>query len=195
LRQEGFRRLGMSAQKKGRKKSFGAQMRALRMDAGISYEALASDTGCSVERLERIERNDVLPTVSEVIRISKALSVDPGSFLSAEEEEEAQKRKIESYRKRTEAYSYTPLTPGARTKHMKAFLVSIDPRSDHQMVEYQHEGEEFIYVLKGTLDIQIGDHRQTLGPGQSIHFNSAIRHQLRNVSEVPMELIVVVYTP
>lgn len=185
----------MGTKKRVRKKSFGAQMMALRREAGISYGTLASETGCSVDRLERIEKDMVLPTVSEVIRISKALSVDPGSFLSAEEEEEAQKRKIESYRKRTEAYAYTPLTPDARTKHMKAFLVNIEPHSDHQMVEYQHEGEEFIYVLKGTLDIQIGDHRQTLGPGQSIHFNSAIRHQLRNVSEVPMELIVVVYTP
>jgi quercetin dioxygenase-like cupin family protein len=181
--------------KKRNKKSFGARMKRLRQGLALSLETLATDTGCSVERLGRIERDEILPTVSEVIRISKALSVDPGSFLSAGDEEAAQKRKIESYRKRTEAYSYTPLTPGAKTKHMKAFLVTIDPYSDHQMVEYQHEGEEFIYVLKGTLEIRVGEHLQSLGEGESIHFNSAIRHQLRNVSELPMELIVVVYTP
>ena len=32
---------------------------------------------------------------------------------------------------------------------MKAFLVTIDPKQDHKMVEYRHEGEEFLYVLKG----------------------------------------------
>lgn len=178
----------------GKKKSFGRRMKALRQEAEISMETLASDTGCSIERLQRIEADRVLPTVSEVIRISKALSVDPGSFLSAEEKE-SHKRKIEAYRKRTEAYSYTPLTPGAKTKHMKAFLVQIDPCSDHDMVEYQHEGEEFIYVLKGKLEIRVGEHLRMLEQGQSIHFNSGIRHQLRNVSDVPMELIVVVYTP
>ncbi len=178
-----------------KKKSFGARMKGLRQESDLSLETLANDTGCSVQRLERIERDEILPTVSEVIRISKTLSVDPGSFLSADDEQAAQKRKIESYRKRTEAYSYTPLTPGARTKHMKAFLVNIDPHSEHQMVEYQHEGEEFIYVLKGTLEIRVGEHVQRLTEGQSIHFNSAIRHQLRNLSELPMELIVVVYTP
>jgi quercetin dioxygenase-like cupin family protein len=177
-----------------RKKSFGSRMRALREQANISLETLAMDTGCSVERLQRMEADEVLPTVSEVIRISKALSVDPGSFLSAEEKEAA-KRKVESYRKRTEAYSYTPLTPGAESKHMKAFLVSIDPRSDHKMVEYQHEGEEFIYVLKGRLKITVGEHEKVIDPGGSIHFNSAIRHRLTNISDEPMELIVVVYTP
>jgi quercetin dioxygenase-like cupin family protein len=179
---------------KGRK-SFGVRMKALRKDSEVSLDTLANDTGCSVERLERIERDEILPTVSEVIRISKALSVDPGSFLSAGEEQQAQRRKVESYRKRTEAYSYTPLTPGAKTKHMKAFLVSIDPHSEHKMVEYQHEGEEFIYVLKGTLEVLVGEHAQVLHEGGSIHFNSAIRHRLRNLSGVPMELIVVVYTP
>lgn len=176
------------------KKSFGRRMRALREEAEISLETLANDTGCSVDRLAKIEADQAIPTVSEVIRISKALSVDPGSFLSAEQRE-SHRRKVEAYRKRTEAYAYTPLTPGAKTKHMKAFLVQIEPKSDHDMVEYQHEGEEFIYVLKGKLEIRIGDHLQVLEEGQSIHFNSGIRHQLRNLSEDPMELIVVVYTP
>jgi quercetin dioxygenase-like cupin family protein len=177
------------------KKSFGFRMRSLRKDLAVSLGTLANDTGCSVERLEKIESDEILPTVSEVIRISKALSVDPGSFLSAEEEELAKKRKLASFEKRTDAYSYTPLTPGAKTKHMKAFLVHIDPHSDHEMVEYQHEGEEFIYVLKGTLEVLVGEHSQTLEAGGSVHFNSAIRHRLRNVSESPMDLIVVVYTP
>ncbi len=176
------------------KKSFGKRMKALREEAEISLETLANDTGCSAERLAKIEADQVIPTVSEVIRISKALSVDPGSFLSAEQRE-SHRRKVEAYKKRTEAYAYTPLTPGAKTKHMKAFLVQIEPKSDHDMVEYQHEGEEFIYVLKGKLEIRVGDHVQVLEEGQSIHFNSGIRHQLRNLSEVPMELIVVVYTP
>ncbi len=175
-------------------RSFGKRMRALRQKADMSIEALAGDTGCSTERLLKIEADKVLPTVSEVIRISKALSVDPGSFLSAEQKE-SHRRKVEAFQKRTEAYSYTPLTPGAKAKHMKAFLVQIDPRSDHDMVEYQHEGEEFIYVLKGKLEIKVGDHLRVLEQGESIHFNSGIRHQLRNLSDVAMELIVVVYTP
>lgn len=180
-----------------RKKSFGVRMKALRRESELSLENLAHDTGCSLNRLACIENEEVLPTVSEVLRISKALSVDPGSFLSAEEEE-ARKRKLELYRKRTEAYAYTPLTPGAKNKHMMAFLVSIDPHSDHQVdqkVEFQHEGEEFIYVLKGSLEIYIGENRQILKPGDSIHFNSAITHRLSNISDDSMELIAVLYTP
>jgi quercetin dioxygenase-like cupin family protein len=189
----------MATQSKSRrrKKSFGAQMKRLRQESELSLENLANDTGSSLDRLLCIENDEVLPTVSEVLRISKALSVDPGSFLSAEDEE-AQKRKLELYRKRTEAYAYTPLTPGAKNKHMMAFLVSIDAHSEHEVdkkVEFQHEGEEFIYVLKGTLEIYVGENRRILKPGDSLHFNSAITHRLSNISDDPMELIAVLYTP
>jgi quercetin dioxygenase-like cupin family protein len=187
----------VSKRRTKKKKSFGARMKTLRRESELTLENLANDTGCSQERLTRIENDDVLPTVSEVLRISKALSVEPGSFLSAEEEA-AQRRKLELYRKRTETYSYTPLTPAAKNKHMMAFLVSIEPHSDHQvdqMVEFQHEGEEFIYVLQGTLEIYVGENRQMLKPGDSIHFNAAIRHRLSNISDDPMELVAVIYTP
>ena len=184
-----------ASKKRSKRQSFGSRMKKLRNVLNSSMEKVADDTGCTIERLERIENDEVLPTVSEVIRISKSLSVDPGAFLSAEEEQEAKKRKLESFRKRTEAYSYTPLTPDAQGKHMKAFQINIDPLSDHKMVEYRHAGEEFIYVLRGILEIRLGDNRKNLSPGESIHFDSSIRHALRNVSDEAMELIVVVYTP
>jgi uncharacterized cupin superfamily protein len=62
-------------------------------------------------------------------------------------------------------------------------------------VGYQHEGEEFVYVLTGTVEVVVGDHVNRLGPADSLHFNSGIRHQLRNVAEEKAELIVVIYGP
>ena len=58
--------------------------------------------------------------------------------------------RIKAYTKRTSSYAYTTLTPGAENKHLKAFRVKIDPLTTHEGVGYQHEGEEFVYVLAGT---------------------------------------------
>jgi len=133
--------------KKLDEKSFGAKMKQLRQFRKISFEHLANMAGFSQRYLKEIEEGITTPPVSAVIQIAKSLSIDSGAFLSAEEQEASAKRRRESFYKRTQAYSYKTLTPDAETKHMKAFLVAIDPKQDHRMIDYKHEGEVFLYVL------------------------------------------------
>jgi transcriptional regulator with XRE-family HTH domain len=174
---------------------FGTKMRRLREKKGLRLEDLANQTGLSPEYLEKIERHEEIPPVAAILQISKALSLDAGSFLATREKDVLEKGKIESYEKRTRSYAYRSLCPGARTKHLRAFLVSIDPHQDHDMVEYRHEGEEFIYVLDGRVEVTVGAHVNNLASGQSLHFNSGIRHMLRNPGAKRAELLVVLYTP
>jgi quercetin dioxygenase-like cupin family protein len=78
---------------------------------------------------------------------------------------------------------------------MKAFLVTIDPKQDHKMVDYRHEGEEFLYVLKGQIEVVVGENQNLLKKGETLHFNSGITHKLRNLSDEEANLLVVIYTP
>ena len=181
--------------KKVDEKSFGTKMRQLRQVRKASLENLANKTGYSQRYLKEIEEGIAIPPVSAVIQIAKALSIDSGSFLSAEERAASEKRRKESFFKRTQVYSYKTLTPDAETKHMKAFLVTIDPRQDHKMVEYRHEGEEFIYVLKGEVEVGVGENENVLKKGETLHFDSGIPHKLRNLSDGEAKLLVVLYTP
>jgi quercetin dioxygenase-like cupin family protein len=176
-------------------KSFGANMKQLRQTRKISFEQLANKTGFSQRYLKEIEEGIAIPPVSAVIQIAKALSVDSGSFLSAEEQEASQRRRRESFFKRTQAYSYRTLTPDAEQKHMKAFLVTIDPKQDHKMVEYRHEGEEFLYVLKGHVEVRVGENQNLLKKGETLHFDSGMTHKLRNLGDEEAKLLVVIYTP
>jgi len=41
----------------------------------------------------------------------------------------------------------------------------------------------------------VGDHVNRLVPGNSLHFNSGVRHQLKNVGQTEAELLVIVYVP
>jgi quercetin dioxygenase-like cupin family protein len=183
------------ATKRADEKSFGTKMKQLRQTKKISFEDLANKTGFSQRYLKEIEEGIAIPPVSAVIQIAKALSIDSGSFLSAEEQEASERRRRESFFKRTQAYSYKTLTPDAETKHMKAFLVTIDPKQDHRMVEYKHEGEEFLYVLKGHIEVMVGENQNLLKKGETLHFNSDIAHKLRNLSDDEAKLLVVIYTP
>jgi quercetin dioxygenase-like cupin family protein len=186
---------GSMTSKKIDEKSFGAKMRQLRELRKISFGQLASKTGFSQRYLKEIEEGIAVAPVSAVIQIAKALAIDSGSFLSAEEQEASERKRRESFYKRTQAYAYKTLTPDAETKHMKAFLVTIDPKQDHKMVEYKHEGEEFLYVLKGHIEVVVGENQSLLKKGETLHFNSGITHKLRNVSDEEAKLLVVIYTP
>ncbi len=183
----------MTAKKK-KEAGFAAKMKRLRKKNKITIEQLSEKSGCAVDYLEKVESGDVMPPVSDIIKISSALVVDAGTFLSAEEKT-SRKKKAESFKKREKAYSYKVLTPDAEHKYMKAFNVTIDPGEEHEKVEYKHRGEEFIYVLEGRLEIKVGRNSHDLKKGKSIHFDSNLPHTLRNPGRKKTELIVVVYTP
>lgn len=173
--------------------SVGKKMKAARAAKDMALERLANETGFAVEYLNDVEEGKITPPVGALLQIAKALQMDSGSLLKGQES--SFKDRVTAYTKRTDNYAYETLTPGAENKHLKAFRITIDPRQEHKGVGYQHEGEEFDYVLKGKVQVIVGDHVNTLEAGGYLHFNSAIKHQLKNVGKDAAELIVVIYSP
>ena len=169
----------------------GKKIRKERLKKKMSLDRVANETGFSIDYLKEIEAGKKIPPVGTLLQLAKALEIDSGFFLR--EQESSLKSRIRAYTKRTENYAYTTLTPGAESKHLKAFKVTIDAMQDHKGVGYQHEGEEFVYVLSGKIELTVGDHVNVLDVGESLHFNSGIRHKLRNVGKEKAELLVVIY--
>lgn len=171
----------------------GEKIRGARRKKKFTLDQVANDTGCSVDYLKKIESGEVTPPVGTLLQISRALQIDSGLLFG--EQESAVKNRVNAYTKRTENYAYTALTPGAENKHLKAFRVAVDAMQDHKGVGYQHEGEEFVHVLAGEIEVTVGEHLNRLKEGESLHFNSGIRHKLRNIGNKKAELLVVIYTP
>jgi len=171
----------------------GKKIKQARLEKKISLENIANETGYSIDYLKKVEAGKEIPPVGTLLTISRALKVDSAFFLR--DQQSNLKKRIQAFTKRTENYAYTTLTPGAENKHLKAFLVTVEAKQDHKGVGYQHEGEEFVYVLKGDIEIMVGDHTNRLEKGESLHFNSGIRHMLRNIGDETAELLVVIYGP
>jgi quercetin dioxygenase-like cupin family protein len=174
-------------------KPIGKRIRRTRTDKKIKLETLANETGLSKEILKNIEAGEKMPSVGNLLQISRALHID--SSLLLKEQDEAVEERSNAYVKRTDNYAYTSLTPNAENKHLKAFKVVVEAGSSHDGVGFQHEGEEFVYALEGKVEVQVGDHVNTLKKGDTLHFNSGIKHDLRNIGKTDAELIVIVYTP
>lgn len=184
----------MTTEKKsGKLVPVGKRIKKARTDKDIPLERLANETGFSVDHLKDIESGKAIPSVGSLLQLSRALGID-SSFL-LKEQDGSLKDRIDAYTKRTDNYAYTTLTPGAESKHLKAFRITIDPLQKHSGVGYQHEGEEFVYVLNGKVEVVVGENVNSLAKGDSLHFNSGIKHQLKNVGDNTAELIVVLYVP
>ena len=171
----------------------GTRIRRIRLDKKISLDTLANETGLSKEFIKKIEAGEQRPSVGTLLQISRTLHID-SSFL-LKEQEDAIEGRSRAYTKRTDNYAYTHLTPNAENKHLKAFRIVIEAEKSHGGVGFQHEGEEFVYVLKGKVEVQVGDHVNKLKKADSLHFNSGVKHDLRNTGKTDAELIVVVYAP
>jgi quercetin dioxygenase-like cupin family protein len=127
------------------------------------------------------------------LQIAKALEIDSGSLLR--ERALDLENRVQGFLKRTENVTYTTLTPEAENKHLKAFKVTVEPEKSHKGVGYQHDGEEFIYLLSGAIGVKVGEKWRSLAAGECIHFNSGIKHKVKNTGKKRAELLVVIYGP
>jgi transcriptional regulator with XRE-family HTH domain len=175
--------------------SFGQRIKKLREDHKMSVADLADRTGQPLEFIEQVESDSLTPPVSFLLQLSNALQMDPSQFLTEQDKIQIDGKRQEVFVKRTQNYSYRTLTPGAADKHLRSFMVTIEPREKHKMVEYKHPGEEFIFVYKGELELTLGSKVYHLKQGETMHFDSETKHKLRNITDDRCELIVTLYTP
>ena len=183
----------MAGKKTGKTVTVGKKIKKARTEKKVTLDTLANETGFATDYIKEIEAGKAIPSVGTLLQIARVLRIDSGALLR--DQETSLENRAEAYTKRTDNYAYTTLTPGAENKHLKAFEVVIDAKQDHKGVGYRHEGEEFIYLLSGKIEVMVGDHKNILNKNDSLHFNSGIKHFIRNISTRKAKLLVVVFGP
>ncbi|MBN1904868.1 MAG: FAD-binding protein [Deltaproteobacteria bacterium] len=173
----------------------GEKIRKIRNANNWTIEYLAEKTDQTPEFIEKVENGEMVPSVSFLLKLSRALGVDPGTFLSDEEKAQIEDKRAKAFITRTKNYAYQTLTPGAENQHLRGFMITIEAKQDHKPVAYKHEGEEFIYVMEGSLEITLDSKITNLKIGESMHYNSEIPHKLRNVGNETTRCLVMLYTP
>lgn len=78
---------------------------------------------------------------------------------------------------------------------MEPFLIDVHPAGEEQCAPSSHEGEEFIYVLSGEIEVSYGQERYRLSEGDSIYYDSVVPHDVHGVGNGSARILAVVYTP
>ena len=91
--------------------------------------------------------------------------------------------------------SYFSLAAGRPSRHMDPFIITVDPSgaTDHELVG--HEGEEWLFGMEGSIEIEYGKDVYVLHPGESIYYDCIVPHQVRAHDGQKAKFLAVVYTP
>ena len=158
-------------------------IKTIREKQGLSLQELAARTGYSTAVLSQIENHLESPSLGTMVRLAKALHVPIGSFFDREDTEpftiirHDERQTVSRFASKegvTYGYTYESLGYEKKNRHMEPFLVTLEPATVTPSTLSRHEGEEFIYVLEGEMEVQLGDHKDVLYPGDAIYYDSTI---------------------
>lgn len=188
-----------------KKNIVGEKISTLCVDKNISKEQLAERSGLSVAQIELIENSDTVPSLSPLIKIARALGVRLGTFLDDSAElgpvihrqvEASEAATFSSQLSTANSHlDFFSLAARKTGRHMEPFLIDIKPSSTYEPILSSHEGEEFIFVLSGSVKINYGKETHILHKGESIYYDSIVDHLVSAVDDEPAQIVAVVYTP
>ena len=99
-------------------------------------------------------------------------------------------RKIVVTRGSLYGYQYEALAYKKPGKNMEPYIIS--PTFDEETI-FQHEGEEFMYVLEGTHEFIYDGKKYVLNEGDSVYFDSAVPHTGKSVGQKKAKLLAVMF--
>jgi transcriptional regulator with XRE-family HTH domain len=185
-----------------KKLHIGKKIRDLRKKAGLVLQDLSDRTGLSKPLLSQIEKEVVSPPIATLLKISKALNINISFFFQDNtlEEKVVLVRKDESkvidsrfFGREESGYYYEALAYKKSKKYMEPFLVEFKRKRENQLSYFSHDGEEFIYLLEGTLEFRTEDQQYILQPGDSLYFESSAPHAYRAMGRRNARALTVVY--
>jgi transcriptional regulator with XRE-family HTH domain len=192
----------MEEQKEFEDVRVGERIKELRERKGLSLKEVADLTGFSTALLSQMENHLVSPSLGTIIKLARALSVKVGDFLGETEGEpftivRKDERKMVSRFASKEGvkygYSYESLGFDKKDRHMEPFIVTLEPATVKAAKTSVHEGEEFIFVLEGEMEVILGNHTDILYPGDSIYYDSTIPHKVQCHQDKVTRILAVIY--
>jgi len=177
----------------------GRRIQARRLLLQVKLEGLSQRTGLSKSYLSRIENGKKSPPLETLARIARALGTDIHLLLAGEDCGDEPSRYLSVVRagssEATErppcgcGHAYESLAGGNALLRMRPFLLRL-PAEFAAAAGAEHEGQEFMYVLRGRVEWDIGGETLVVGPGDSVTLDSRIPHRARALDGEAEALVV-----
>ncbi len=174
----------------------GERIRARRKELDLSLRELAEAVGLTSSFLSLIERDQSSPSIESLRKISTALEVPVFYFLLEPFNKSPIVRHNQQLILKDEVSShvYKLLSPSLYHK-MEALLMEQEPTGENFATPLKQYTEEFLYVLQGTLELELGNQVYTLEKGDSAYFDSPTLRRMSAVGDELLRVIAVITPP
>jgi len=166
--------------------SIGPKVRALRLERGMTLQQLAKAAEVSTASVHKVERGDMVPTVTTLLKIAGALGSPIRHFV--ENDATGPTAVLTRF---ADAVVNGPVTiTGSPDRFRARGTVARLAPGEHRP-GLRRSGETLLLVLEGRLDVEVAADRYVVRAGDALHFPSGLEHHCRNSGDVAAEVVAV----
>lgn len=176
------------------------RIRTLRQQKKLTLEQVASETGFTRSWLSKVENFRVTPSLPALAGIAEALGVSVAQLVEGLDQRpslsivRADERLVVERDRPDSRIVYESLAHKRKGRRLDPFLLTV-PAGIARRTALPHEGEEFLIVLEGRVDLEYGDENYTLGRGDTAYFDATVGHRLINPDEQPAKVLCIFHEP
>jgi transcriptional regulator with XRE-family HTH domain len=185
-------------------RGMGSRVSKFREIKRLTAEQLAERAGIEANIITRIEKDELKPSLATLLKISRAMGIRLANFLDdsvgpdpivvrASDRDVLGETELSSGADAPTSLEFHSLGRGKIDRHMEPFYIEIVPKPPGQVKVSQHEGEEFIVVMSGKVELQYQKETYILEPGDSAYYSSDVPHRLVALNDEKAEIIAVIY--
>lgn len=162
---------------------YGEKIRDVRKRLGMTLEDVSLKTGFTKSFISQIENGKNSPSIASLKKICFTLGISI-SDLFEDERNIVYKLNKDDYRAlNSKSMDIIFLASKYANRKLEPLILELAPHSETGTDFYHHTGEEFGYVLEGTLHVAIGSEEYELKTGESIYFSSNLPHKIKNKTD------------
>ncbi len=172
----------------------GKKLKELRLCNDLTLEELASRSELTKGFLSQVERNLTSPSISTLEDILEALGSSLSEFFKEDQEEKIVFQTQDFFVDEKEGYTIEWIIPNAQKNEMEPILLTLHPQQKSRVME-SHNGEEFGYVLKGTVVLNRGNRKYRIKAKETFYISGKSSHYLYNPGNTDAKILWVTTPP
>lgn len=185
----------------------GKRIKRMREAQDVSIEKLAALAGVDEAKMRDIEAGKAVPSIGVVVKLSRALGAHMGRLIHeggakneifsiiSSDKAPGVERTPAAVATTGQGYSYQSLLGSDICgQSMEPFMVEFDPAAASTVQPVSHQGEEFLHVLTGTLELIYDGETYTLKKGDSLYIDSSKPHAIRGIGKTPPKALAVIFS-
>lgn len=174
--------------------SIGPKVRELRDMRGLSLQQLSDRSDVSPAAIHKVEQGNMVPTITTLLKLAAALDRPVAYFVDEGESAPSYVVYTSAKERRSVYTSHSGIDlQGISGPYGQYFVASavaeLEPGASSGDKPLRHPGEELIFMLAGSMEVDVGERTVKLGVGDSVHFRTDRDHRWRNPTKKPARAV------